>query len=178
MVWNQTAAAFGAILNAPTKLDWREDAYKELLRSDAARRLAKNVDTVHDFLAELADETLVLQLARYILFRCEFAVSTTSDQSLAVQVFRSQTGRGKDLQPSDILKAELVAALPEAECDGFAARWQAMEETLGREELQTFLVDLAQLAARVPLAGWRVARLRLQHAVRADGEIEERTTDE
>jgi hypothetical protein len=54
----------------------------------------------------------------------------------------------QDLQPSDILKAELIAALPPSE-DGaaFAARWQAMEAELGRSELQSFLLDAAQLAA-------------------------------
>jgi hypothetical protein len=136
----------------------------------------------------------VHQLAQYILFRCEFAVSITGDQGLAVQVFRSQTGRGKvrtrmwcthtyfvamllrigtqssacserctcfnaalrctvtsceqDLQPSDILKAELIAALPPSEDSAaFAARWQDMEAALGRAELQSFLLDAAQLAA-------------------------------
>ena len=58
----------------------------------------------------------------------------------------------QDLQPSDILKAELLHALPESESAAFAEFWLEMEGALGREELQTFLVDVAQVVAQVALA--------------------------
>ena len=150
-VWQQAAPAFDAILRADAPINWRDEANSALLSYGPAIRMKENLETIQEFFDE-RDAELVEQMAKYILFRCEFAVSTTSDQSLAVQVFRSQTGRGKDLQPSDILKAELVAVLPAAEGDAFAQRWQDMEALLGREELQTFLLDLAKMAARVSLA--------------------------
>jgi hypothetical protein len=97
-VWRDARDAYDHILRMAQPLDWETEPEARALAaaSPAARRMVDNVAFVRRYLAEeLKDAKLVHQLAQYILFRCEFAVSITSDQGLAVQVFRSQTGRGK-----------------------------------------------------------------------------------
>jgi hypothetical protein len=97
-VWRDARDAYEHILRTAGPLDWETEPEARALAatSPAARRMVDNVAFVRRYLAEeLKDAKLVHQLAQYILFRCEFAVSITSDQGLAVQVFRSQTGRGK-----------------------------------------------------------------------------------
>ncbi len=81
------------------------------------------------------EPTQIQQLAEYILFRCEFAVTTTS--ALALLAFRSQTGKGKNLQPSDIFKAEVIASFGDDSkgAEQLADFWMGMERTLGRDKL-------------------------------------------
>ena len=147
LLWPQAAAVYDKILKASEPIDWDEPQNKRLLNSEVAHLLKDNVECVLDFLASLNNDRLVIQLVQYILMRCEVAISVTCDQNLALQVFRAQTGKGKDLQPSDIMKAEIIAALGDEEAAAkFGAQWLEMEGgPLGRDGLQLFLVDLSQL---------------------------------
>ena len=45
------------------------------------------------------------------------------------------------------MKADIIAALPEEDQKPFGLWWQEMEASLGRDALQVFLIDLAQLHA-------------------------------
>lgn len=156
-VWHDTRAAYEAILYSNDVLQAGADCkiLTPHLTSPAALAMAENLATIHAYFDEL-DERVVEQFASYILLRCEFAVSITNDQTLALQVFRSQTGRGKDLQPSDIFKSELVHALSQegktAQRDNFPNFWIEMENTLGRSELQSFVMEAAGLATCTSVA--------------------------
>lgn len=75
--------------------DWAAVAAGLHDKEKVARRMAENLSVIATFLDDWKDDAKVEQLAKYIIRRCEFAVSVTTDQQLAVQVFRSQTGRGR-----------------------------------------------------------------------------------
>ena len=95
VVWTEATAAYARILEAKEPIDWTDASYARLLTSNAAKRMKDSVECVLEFLQDINDDALVTQLSQYILLKTEFTVSSTTDQALAVQVFRSQTGRGK-----------------------------------------------------------------------------------
>jgi hypothetical protein len=113
-----------------------------------------NYDFALQFIEKL-EPTQIQQLAEYILYRCELAVTTTTDKALALQAFRSQTGKGKNLQPSDIFKAEVIASFGDDSegSERLASSWMDMERTLGRDRLQRFLRTLAELEEKRELTG-------------------------
>ena len=62
----------------------------------------------------------------FILNRCEFVVITLDDISEAFQFFDSQNGRGKDLEPHDLLKAFHLREIPQMTSEDYASldQWQ------------------------------------------------------
>jgi hypothetical protein len=94
-VWLQARPLYAHALEARQPQDWAAAAGALTPKEVVAARMARNMGVIADYLRELRDDDKVEQLAQYILLRCEFAVSVTADQQLAVQVFRAQTGRGK-----------------------------------------------------------------------------------
>lgn len=116
--------------------------------SEQEQRLLDNARWVEDYLKDM-DTNYAVKFYVYLIQRCYFLVQQTSDIKMAFQIFRSQTGRGKDLQVSDILKAELLQAVSsvggESKEQELTALWERTEKSLTRDGLQVFLVLVARL---------------------------------
>lgn len=67
----------------------------------------------------------------FIINRCEFVVITLDDISEAFQFFDSQNGRGKDLEPHDLLKAFHLREIPRMTDEDYANLDQWQNEDTG-----------------------------------------------
>ena len=60
-------------------------------------------------------------------------VVATPDLDAAYRIFSVLNSRGLDLAPTDILKSEIIGAIPAAQRDAYTKKWEDAEEDLGRE---------------------------------------------
>ena len=71
--------------------------------------------------------------ATFLLQRCFLVAVSTPSQQSAFRVFSVMNSRGLDLQPTDIIKADIIGKLAtDSERDEYNERWEDMEVELGR----------------------------------------------
>lgn len=86
---------------------------------------------------ELGDVEKYTRLARYIAQYCYLVVVETSDQESAYRIFSVLNDRGLPLILPDILKAEVLGAIPDARHqEAYTKKWEEMEGSLGREPFE------------------------------------------
>lgn len=69
----------------------------------------------------------------FLLQRCFLVAVSTPSQQSAFRVFSVMNSRGLDLQPTDIIKADIIGKLAtDKERDEYNERWEDMEVELGR----------------------------------------------
>ena len=73
------------------------------------------------------------RLAMFLLQRCFLVVVSASDQASAYRIFSVMNDRGMDLEPTDILKADIIGAIPQEQEQHYTEVWEGLEEDLGRD---------------------------------------------
>lgn len=69
----------------------------------------------------------------FLLQRCFLVAVSTPNQQSAFRVFSVMNSRGLDLQPTDIIKADIIGKLTtDKQRDAYNERWEDMEVELGR----------------------------------------------
>ncbi|AEJ00220.1 protein of unknown function DUF262 [Nitrosomonas sp. Is79A3] len=75
----------------------------------------------------------IKQFVAFLLQRCFLVAVSTPSQQSAFRVFSVMNSRGLDLQPTDIIKADIIGKLKtDKERDEYNERWEDMEVELGR----------------------------------------------
>ncbi len=87
------------------------------------------------FLQELSkcDQAKLERLVQFIATRCYLVTVSTPDLDSAYRIFGVLNSRGLDLSATDILKAEIIGAIPTTKRDEYAKIWEDEEESLGRD---------------------------------------------
>lgn len=99
--------------------------------SDSQRLMQLNAALFVKGLAELDDATLT-RLVQFVVTRCFLVVVATPDFDSAYRIFGVMNSRGLDLTATDILKADIIGALPENERGKYNDEWEDEEAALGR----------------------------------------------
>jgi hypothetical protein len=94
--------------------------------------LMSNREYLRNELGELAAERRQA-LAEFILSRCQMVVIYTDQIDQAYRIFLAVNRPGKPLSRNDILKAELLAAVPERERAVYVNSWRELEQRIGDE---------------------------------------------
>jgi hypothetical protein len=95
-------------------------------------------------LAELSDEE-ILAFGQFVVQRCKLVVVSTDSLNSAYRIFSVLNDRGLDLEPSDILKAQLIGGIKESERARYTERWEEIEEDLGRAGFNALLGHLRMI---------------------------------
>lgn len=75
----------------------------------------------------------ITRFVTFLLKRCFLVAVSTPSQQSAFRVFSVMNSRGLDLQPTDIIKADIIGKLAtDKERDEYNERWEDMEVELGR----------------------------------------------
>ncbi len=114
----------------------KEDGFADLLElvdipTDSQKNIRDNARSINEHLSELSAQDR-LDLAQFIVTRCYLVVVATPDLDAAYRIFSVLNTRGLDLAATDILKAEVIGALPNRERDAYTKKWEDTEEELGR----------------------------------------------
>jgi len=107
------------------------------------RRIRECQLTIFDDCEVRNDEDL-LALATFLRDEVLIALISAPDVDAAYRVFVGTNHRGKPLSPTDILKAELMAGVPESEREATLERWHTTEMLLDKDfdQLPGFLYAL------------------------------------
>lgn len=65
--------------------------------------------------------------------RCFLVVVSASDKASAYRIFSVMNDRGMDLEPTDILKADIIGALPKDQEKHYTELWEGLKKDLGRD---------------------------------------------
>jgi hypothetical protein len=115
--------------------------------TDPQARLRQNAILLHDRLEKLCEEERA-NLAKYIVQHTFLIVVSTPDLSSAFRIFSVLNDRGMDLSVADILKAEIVGAISEAEQAAYTDKWEEAEESLGTRDFADLFPHIRMIHAK------------------------------
>jgi len=118
---------------------WRFDELDKLdasgLENEAQRNIQSNSayfqSAVEKTFAE--DEEALVRFIQFLLGRCFLVAVSTPNRDSAFRVFSVMNSRGMELQPTDIIKADIIGKVPKADQNKVNDDWEQMEVDLGRE---------------------------------------------
>jgi hypothetical protein len=86
---------------------------------------------------------------KFLLQRCFLVTVSTPSQQSAFRVFSVMNSRGLDLQPTDIIKADIIGKIVgEADKSDYNDRWEDMEVLLGRAGFNDLFTYVRMLYAK------------------------------
>lgn len=126
---------------------------------DARARMVENAGFLRDRLKDFAEDRC-RRLTMYIAQRCYLVVVAASDQEAAFRIFSVLNSRGLDLSPADVLKAEIIGALPADKQDTYTARWEDIEDELGRERFAELFGHIRMIHRKQKMQGTLISEFR------------------
>ncbi len=117
------------------------------LYGDTLPESQRNIrDNTLGFIRELQklSESQLIALAQFIVNRCFLIVVAVSSPDLdsVYRVFSVLNSRGLDLSYPDILKAEIINAIPSDQKEGYTIKWEEAETMLGSDDFENLFVYL------------------------------------
>lgn len=135
-------------------------------RDEGLQKLENLTDALSDSQQNIRDNTLHLKeklqaldedkreaLAQFVLTRCYLVAVSTPDLDSAYRIFSVLNNRGLELSHADILKAEVIGAVPETDRSNYADKWEEIEEDLGRDSFQSLFGHLRMIFRKAKAQG-------------------------
>jgi len=135
----------------------REDGVAQLLKhevglTDSQNNIRANASLYMQLLSQLP-EAERLRLAQFAVTRCYLVVVATPDLDSAYRIFSVLNSRGLDLSPTDILKSEIIGAIPSIQRESYTNKWEDAEESLGRAEFTDLFSHIRMVYRRMKPQG-------------------------
>ena len=124
---------------------------EKLLDNESQRNVRANWQLIENRITErFGDDTGRLKsFIQFVLQRCYLVAVSTPSQQSAFRVFSVMNSRGLDLQPTDIIKADIIGKFDaEAERDEYSERWEDMEVELGRSGFNDLFAYVRMIYAK------------------------------
>jgi hypothetical protein len=126
---------------------------------DARARMIENTVFLRERLMDRPGEQR-RRLTMYIAQRCYLVIVAASDQESAFRIFSVLNSRGLDLSPADILKAEIVGALPSDAQDKYTNIWEDIEDELGRARFAELFGHIRMIHRKQKMQSTLIAEFR------------------
>jgi len=94
--------------------------------------------------------------------RCFLVVVSTPDLDSAYRIFSVLNARGLDLRLTDLLKAEVIGAIPTDQQEKYTKIWEDEEEDLGRETFQELFAHIRMIYLKAKLRETALNEFRKQ----------------
>lgn len=116
--------------------------------SDSKKRMHENASYIYQKLQGENPEWRN-RLAGFLIRRCYLVVVSAYDLDSAYRIFSVMNDRGLNLSPTDILKAEIIGAIPDEESRAnYTDQWDEIEEELGRENFRNLFTHIRMIHAK------------------------------
>ena len=112
--------------------------------TDSQKNIQANAKYFAETLANLSDLERV-RLLQYLMTRCYLVVVSTLDLDSAYRIFTVLNARGLDLRLSDLLKPEIIGAIPAEQQGKYTKIWEDEEEDLGRDAFQELFAHIRMI---------------------------------
>jgi len=131
-------------LDKLTKLD--ESALENEAQANILRN-AKHLQEAIEKAFEKPDD--LIEFATFLTTRCYLVAVSTPNEMSAFRVFSVMNSRGLDLQPTDIIKADIIGKMKsEADRQDYNDKWEEMEVELTREGFRDLFTCLRMIYAK------------------------------
>jgi hypothetical protein len=134
--------------------------------SDSQKNLKENALLFLKRLEQLS-ETQRDRLAHFIIKQCFLVTVSTRDLDSAYRIFSVLNERGLDLSLTDILKAEIIGPIPEAQKQAYTTKWEDTQDNLGRETFQDLFAHIRMIYRKAKLGSSVLKEFRI-HVCPAD----------
>ena len=114
---------------------------------DSQRRMLENARHLFNSLAGREERQRKI-LMQFLAQRCYLVVVSASDQNSAYRIFSVLNDRGLDLSPTDILKADIIGALPESVRSQHTEIWEEIEEDFGRDRFSDLFAHIRTISMK------------------------------
>lgn len=118
--------------------------------TDSQKNIQANAKYFNEALAKLID-TQRVRLLQYLMKRCYLVVVSTPDLDSAYRIFSVLNARGLDLRLTDLLKSEIIGAVPKDQQEKYTKIWEDEEEELGREAFQDLFAHIRMIYRKAKL---------------------------
>lgn len=108
-----------------------------------ARLLMKRIET------ELGTDEDIIQFGAYLVQRCFLVAVSTPTRQAAFRIFSVMNSRGMSLLATDIIKADVIGALPEALHAEYNDKWEEMEAEVGRSGFNDLFGHIRTIKAKI-----------------------------
>ena len=115
--------------------------------TDSQERIYENAKFLHGKLKAIGQERLN-RLAKFIIQSCYLVTVSTTDTSSAYRIFSVMNDRGLALEPTDILKAEIVGEIETGQQQEYSDKWENIEQELGRDSFGDLFVHIRMAFAK------------------------------
>lgn len=112
--------------------------------SDSQKNLRGNAELFLHRLQDITEQQRVF-LAQAIVNRCFLVVVSTPTLDSAYRIFSVMNDRGLNLSHVDILKAQVIGAIPEQERTRYTKKWEDIEVDLGRDAFQSLFAHIRMI---------------------------------
>ena len=123
----------------------------EQLENEAKLHIKKNSQVLYNKVKNVFEHNPE-QLEAFIIFlvqRSFIVAVTTPSQNTAFRVFSVMNSRGLDLQPTDIIKADVIGALDIiTDQDLYSKKWEDLEESIGREDFNNLFSHIRMIFSK------------------------------
>ncbi|MBI3444929.1 MAG: DUF262 domain-containing protein [Magnetospirillum sp.] len=142
----------------------REDGLPKLLSmggglTGSQLRIQENAIYFHTRIKEMTDDQR-LALAQFIVTRCFLVTVSTPDMDSAYRIFSVLNSRGLDLTATDILKADIIGKIAEAERDEYTEKWETAERELDRDGFQELFSHIRMIYRKAKPQGTLLKEFR------------------
>ena len=100
--------------------------------TDSQKNIQGNAKYFVEALANIPELHRV-RLLQYLMTRCFLVVVSTPDLDSAYRIFSVLNARGLDLRLTDLLKSEIIGAIPKEQQEKYTKIWEDEEEDLAGE---------------------------------------------
>ena len=130
------------------------------LKTDSQKNIRDNALLFLKRLQEFSDSQLV-RLGQFITKRCFLVVVSTPDFDSAYRIFSVLNDRGLDLSLTDILKAEIIGKIPDAQKEKYTSEWEDIETELWRDAFKELISQIRMTYRKAKLAETILKEIRI-----------------
>ena len=123
----------------------------EQLENEAKLHIKQNSKVLYDKVKTTFDHDAqsLKEFIKFLVQRCFIVAVTTPSQNTAFRVFSVMNSRGLDLQPTDIIKADVIGALSaETDREVYSKKWEDLEESIGREDFNNLFSHIRMIFSK------------------------------
>ncbi len=142
-----------------------ENKLDDLLKLDASqltdsqRNIQINASYFFEQLGQFSEQKRE-RFASYLITRCFLVVVSTPNLDSAYRIFSVLNSRGMDLSLTDILKSEIIGAIPSSQREQYTKIWEDEEEDLGRETFLELFAHIRMISRKAKMRDTALAEFR------------------
>ncbi len=120
--------------------------------SDSRKNIKANALFFLERLRHFSDDKLII-FTKIITLKCFLVIIFTPDFDSAYRIFSVLNSRGLDLSPTDILKADIIGAIPDEQKEKYTTKWENIEANLGRDSFKDIFSYIRMIYRKAKLSG-------------------------